>query len=922
MLLEQRVQSLAKHLLPLMVKIGSLVFVIELIIMLILPTLGEYSNPLLTSLVDAGILALTVTPATFFLLRRSQKTGTVESEQERFVPIHSYFTKTFSLFLPPFSLVFLIALLVSLAYYQTEKESLFTRLDQTQNRQLDNEVHNLTHRLRMAFSDLVYLSKNAESFGLTTNRPDQKLATALSDFLEHHQPYDELSFEAKEPGAHLVYDEQKFVYTVQEPRRLLDSVGETRTKPAFDLDLHISGHHTASIEFRARVEMAKSTGTLVLRAALKDLLVPMRVWHQQNSSEVSILVDRKIANGVLPDDIFQLGHNPKWTDASYQALVLQQAWKEFYQGQKPQVETDQGRFFFRKISLQAMSHLMHRSPNLPGLTAGQGTSLVIVSLIPKYEIQKTIDRLRRKISFVFVISIFGVSLLIFAVVNAWAEKENHELELVESKEKAESATRAKSEFLANMSHEIRTPMNAILGFSELLRIQTKDPQNESYLKNIETSGKTLMSLINDILDLSKVEAGKMQLDPKAIGLDSLLSELGQIFVAKIESKGLTFNWEISSEVPPTVILDAVRLRQVLINLVSNAIKFTEEGRIDIEILVENMTPTEVDLKFLVKDTGIGLNAEDADIIFGAFEQSPEQSHVKYGGTGLGLAISRRLIEMMGGVIWAESDKGKGACFFIRLPKLRYLQEAPELEGPKPPEPDVIDFLPATVLLVDEAPLSRMLIRGYLSGQPITLLEVDTAQEAVSVSAKHDVDLILVDCQGADAGQQAACLHLKQNGVDTPHLCISAAVANEPSRSALLDREGWLSKPISQSSLFAQLATRLPVKTASDKFEKSLKLEIDGCSLTKQEWQFLCKELKGTLWERWEIVQDYTVINQVEDFAIDLYNLGKSCNCLPLSEWADTLRTAANLFNLKEIPLIVSQYKYWVTLVEQKAGQEC
>ncbi len=240
-------------------------------------------------------------------------------------------------------------------------------------------------------------------------------------------------------------------------------------------------------------------------------------------------------------------------------------------------------------------------------------------------------------------------------------------ELKEAQEAAEAATQAKSIFLANMSHEIRTPMNAILGFSDILAGLITDNIQKEYLTSIKASGRSLLRLINDILDLSKVEAGKFSLEYAPFNIKSVFNEMEQIFSQKIQEKNLDFSLEIDKLMPSGIILDEVRLRQILLNLIGNAIKFTDTG--EIKLIITNLTPEKndlMDIEIRVVDSGIGVKEDDKEHIFGAFDQQKGQSNAKYAGTGLGLAISKRLAEMMNGTIVVKNNEDKGCSFYVTL----------------------------------------------------------------------------------------------------------------------------------------------------------------------------------------------------------------------------------------------------------------
>lgn len=263
------------------------------------------------------------------------------------------------------------------------------------------------------------------------------------------------------------------------------------------------------------------------------------------------------------------------------------------------------------------------------------------------------------------------------------QKVNEELKI--AKEQADSSNRMKSEFLANVSHEIRTPMNVIIGYTDILANKLKDGEHINFLNNIKTSSKILLSLINDILDLSKVEAGKLQLEYKNFNLRLLLAEIESIFSHSLQQKNLNFSINIEKNIPDNIFLDEIRLRQILINLISNAIKFTDKGTISLKIEGVSRTERFMDINIYIQDTGIGIPTDQQQMIFEAFTQQREQSNAKYGGTGLGLTISYRLVQMMKGDIQVESEPGKGSTFKILLENVEvgdFVSEKPKIVKPQ------------------------------------------------------------------------------------------------------------------------------------------------------------------------------------------------------------------------------------------------
>ncbi|MCG8342272.1 MAG: ATP-binding protein, partial [Chlorobiales bacterium] len=306
-------------------------------------------------------------------------------------------------------------------------------------------------------------------------------------------------------------------------------------------------------------------------------------------------------------------------------------------------------------------------------------------------------------------------------------------ELVKAKEEADKASQAKSEFLANMSHEIRTPMNSIIGFSELLNNLVQDVKQKSYLNSIRSSTKSLLTLINDILDLSRVEAGKLELEPEPTDLKRLVQEIEDIFSIKAEEKNLDMSKSFSKNFPQYIEIDETRIRQILFNLVGNAIKFTDKGSVEVELKQIKYNPKKktVDFNIIVKDTGIGIPKKQHEEIFESFKQQEGQSSKKFGGTGLGLAITKRLVEIMGGKIKVESEPGKGSLFIVELFNLPVLRMKQITEN-KSFDIRNFQFKKSTILIVDDNELNRSLIEETFMNPSTDFYQAENGQQAIDM----------------------------------------------------------------------------------------------------------------------------------------------------------------------------------------------
>ena len=356
------------------------------------------------------------------------------------------------------------------------------------------------------------------------------------------------------------------------------------------------------------------------------------------------------------------------------------------------------------------------------------------------------------------------------------ERKEMERRIIKEKEKAEQANRAKSEFLANMSHEIRTPMNSILGFSEVMLNTTTDEKNKSYLKTILSSGKTLLTLINDILDLSKIEAGRMQISPEPVSVRCVINEMKQIFKQKTDEKNLDFIVEIDDDLPGNITIDEVRLRQILLNLIGNAVKFTSEGYVKTEVTLLNESNGIIDFEIAVIDTGIGIAENDKKQIFDSFSQQSGQDAKRYGGTGLGLAITKRLCELMNGRIDMESKLGKGSKFVVSFRNIKYSSQKISEEDADEWNEENVDFLGANVLIVDDVPHNRDLIVSYLESYDLKINTADNGKMSVDLAMDLMPDLILMDIRMPGLNGYEATEIIKSNK-KTKHIPIIALTAS-------------------------------------------------------------------------------------------------------------------------------------------------
>lgn len=501
--------------------------------------------------------------------------------------------------------------------------------------------------------------------------------------------------------------------------------------------------------------------------------------------------------------------------------------------------------------------------------------------------------------------------------------ENEVLSLKRKQTEPVQEENLQTEFLAQMSHEIRTPMNTVLGFTDILIAQVTDEQQRKYLAAIRSATKSLLTLINDILDLSKIESGKLNIVYEPVNPRMIFTEMESIFSEQMREKDIAFKSEIDPLLPDVLLLDEIRLRQILFNLISNAIKYTEEGFVRLRVKLKAKEATlpgrNIDMLIEVQDTGPGIAAGDQKNIFKAFYRKEGGRSRKIMGTGLGLHISKMLARLMNGDIFLQSEPGKGSTFTLLLKDVKPIKT--EIKKPEFQELTLrnVRFENATVLIVDDIGHNRFLIKEFLKNTELNTFEAANGEEALEKAEKYRPELILMDIRMPEMDGMEATRIIRKNASqkNVKIIALTASVMEEEIRKiSNAGFDEFLKKPVKLPDLIRALIRFIPHEIIeSEHSTGKTEHEDNKKTLSKKAANQLANELEDNLMGRWEKVNKSGLVDEINKFGKEVLKVANKYESIRVASYAKEMIESSDSFDagnmkkiLKRFPELIKQLR--------------
>jgi len=495
-----------------------------------------------------------------------------------------------------------------------------------------------------------------------------------------------------------------------------------------------------------------------------------------------------------------------------------------------------------------------------------------------------------------------------------------EEELRKAKNKADEASKSKSEFIASMSHEIRTPMNSILGFADVLEQELDDYVMIDYIHSIQSSGKTLLSLINDILDFSKIEAGKTEIKYESIDVRDLIHDISEVFRFSAKEKNLDLITEIDDVIPDHLMLDELRIKQILLNLVSNAVKFTEQGYVKIKANTVGLSDDSMQLLISVEDTGIGIAEKHQQNVFRVFEQMEGQDSKRYGGTGLGLAISNKLAALMNGEIMIESETNKGSIFTLKLNNVKIADNTDEVEIKSKTKSEKVIFQPAKILLVDDIESNREVLKLRFGQYNFEVFEAANANEALVLLKKFMPDIMFIDLYMPEVSGYELYEKICKNDAlkNIPTIAVTAyTLDNDKVKVLQSGFDEYVSKPVDFNKIYNILKKYIQYELVEDDtLEKSYEsaFELSGKAVENLPEVINQLEIQSTPYLK--KMQHILPKKVVASFAQMLIDLGRKFDNKPVEDYGNEILNASKAFNVEKEKMLIKQFDSFVEKLKE------
>lgn len=503
---------------------------------------------------------------------------------------------------------------------------------------------------------------------------------------------------------------------------------------------------------------------------------------------------------------------------------------------------------------------------------------------------------------------------VLAIIRNVTEIKENEKQLQIAKIKAEEASRAKSEFLANVSHEIRTPMNAILGFSEWLHDNVTNELHKSYLHTIMSSGRNLLALINDILDLSKIESGKMTIHMDSMQCKVVINEIEQVLKQKIDSKGLAFNVIIDQSVPDYIYMDEIRFYQILFNIISNAVKFTGNGYIQVSVMTTpSLSDNSINLIVSIEDTGIGINDDQQELIFQAFTQQSGQSNRHYEGTGLGLSIVSGLLKKLNGEVKLQSKAGRGSNFTLTFKDVR-IADLEEQTKTTIESKQKLVLNPCKILIVDDVNYNIEVLKRLIDSEQVTFLEAVDGEQSLDILKTEIPDIIFMDIRMPGMSGYSVTEIIKKDSqlCKIPVVAFTAStMEDEKDRiDGLFD--AFLQKPVFKKDVQDVLTRFLPHQfeiQEKTEIEKNASAISDNCLESLPE---VLQTLENIYMKEWEKIKDDLILYDIKDFNKRLSDFAAENECKTLSQYCQELNFGLQSFDIEMIKNKIAEFPWTIS----------